>query len=66
MRDGWLVKPDKRAVVLAGAAVVLAVILGYWAGALAGVLAALAGLIPRQSSRLERTGRIRLMRAGPD
>ena len=44
MRDGYLVKLDKRAVVLALAAVAIAVILGYWAGAIAGVAAALAGL----------------------
>ena len=40
------VRPDKRAVVVAAAAVVIAVLLGYRAGAIPGVAAALAGLIP--------------------
>lgn len=44
MRDGYLVKLNKGAVVVAGAAVALAIIFGYWAGAIAGVAAALASL----------------------
>jgi hypothetical protein len=40
------VRLDKRAMVVAAAAVAAAVLLGYWAGAVPGVAAALAGLIP--------------------
>jgi len=40
------VKPDKRAVAVAGAAVAAGVVLGYWSGAVPGVLAGLASLVP--------------------
>lgn len=40
------VRLDKRAAVVAAAAVAVGVGLGYWSGAVPGVLAALAGLIP--------------------
>jgi len=43
-RDG--VRLDKRAAMIAAAAVAVGVVLGYWSSAGSGVLAALAGLIP--------------------
>jgi len=43
-RDG--VRLDKRAAMIAAAAVAVGVVLGYWSSAGFGVLAALAGLIP--------------------
>jgi hypothetical protein len=46
MRHGGLVRPDKRAVLIAVVAVSAGVLLGYWAGAVPGVAAALAGLVP--------------------
>jgi tetratricopeptide (TPR) repeat protein len=46
IRHRGVVKPDRRAVVVAVVAVAAGVGLGYWAGAVPGVAAALAGLIP--------------------
>jgi hypothetical protein len=46
MRHRGGVRLDKRAAALAAVAVAAGVVLGYWSGAVPGVAAALAGLIP--------------------
>src|SRR5450755_1333570 len=45
MGHGGVVRLDKRAAVVAAAGVAAGVLLGYWSGAVPGVLAVLAGLV---------------------